>query len=81
MSHINDSIGVAADDRRQKRMREASADRQVREARQAARSSRGRGGIALRVRWSRPRRSSPAVTHGWKPAAATRVDLKCLRAD
>jgi len=81
MSHINDSISVAAGDRRQKRLREASADRQAREARHAARSSRGRGGIALRVRWSRLRRGSPAVTHGWEPGAAARVDLRCLRAD
>jgi hypothetical protein len=80
MSHITNSTAVAADDRRQKRMREAAADRQAREARQAARSPRGRGGMALRIRWSR-RRGSPAVTPGWKPATAAHVDLRCLRAD
>ena len=81
MSHIYDSSSVAADDRRQKRLREAAADRQAREARQAARSPRGRGGMALRARWFPRRRGSPGVSHGWKPAAAAGVDLRCLRAD
>jgi hypothetical protein len=81
MSHITDSTSVAAGDRRQKRLREAAADRQAREARGAARSPRGRGGMALRVRWARMRQGRPAESPGWKPVAAASVDLRCLRAD
>jgi hypothetical protein len=81
MSHITDSISVAAGDRRQKRLREAAADRQAKEARHAARSPRGRGGMALRVGWSRLRQGRRATSPGWKPVAAAQVDLRCLRAD
>jgi hypothetical protein len=81
MSHITDSISVAAGDRRQKRLQEAAADRQVREARRAARSPRGRGGMALRVRWARMREGRSATSPDWKPVTTAQVDLRCLRAD
>ena len=81
MSHITDSTSVAAGDRRQRRLREAAADRQAKEARRAALSPRGQGGMALRVGWARMRPGRPAASPRWKPVAAARVDLRCLRAD
>ena len=80
MSPVFTSSSVAAEDRRRRRIGEAAADRQVREARQAE-ASDARGAISLRSRlWgSRPRR--PATSPRWQPVTTASIDLRCLRAD
>jgi hypothetical protein len=65
MSLLFDSTAVTAHDRRLRRMEDATAHRQVREA------------ATLRSRLSRSRRRDSR----WQPVIIASVDLRCLRTD
>ena len=69
MNPFANSTTVAAEDRRWRRMEEATAHRQAREA------------SRLRSRLLRARRRASAPKARWQPVVATTVDLRCLRAD
>jgi hypothetical protein len=69
MSLIPDSTAIAAAEIRRRRMAEAAAHRQAREA------------ISFRSRLSRSRRHDSADSTRWQPVIAATVDLRCLRAD
>jgi hypothetical protein len=70
MSLLSENTANAAADIRQRRMAEAAAHHQARQA------------IASRrFRLSRTRREERAAAARWQPVVAAQVDLRCLRAD
>jgi hypothetical protein len=69
MNPFADSTTVAAEHRRSRRMDEATAHRQAREA------------SRLRSRPLRSRRRDPAPEARWQPVVACTVDLRCLPGD
>lgn len=68
MSLLFDSTAVTAHDRRLRRMEDAAAHRQIREA------------TSLRSRLSRSRRRDSSMPR-WQPVITASVDLRCLRPD